>query len=74
MRHTPKGAEPRGLVAYRKTPGARYDALAARHSAMNRLGDADETANAITWLCSEAASFVNGAVLTVDGGHMVRQY
>jgi len=53
---------------------ARYDALAARHSAMNRLGNAEETANTITWLCSEAASFVNGAALTVDGGHMVRQY
>jgi uncharacterized protein (TIGR02646 family) len=27
VRHIPKSAEPRGLVAYRKTPGARYDAL-----------------------------------------------
>jgi NAD(P)-dependent dehydrogenase (short-subunit alcohol dehydrogenase family) len=53
---------------------ARYEALAARHSAMNRLGDAEETANTITWLCSDAASFVNGAVLTVDGGPTVRQY
>jgi NAD(P)-dependent dehydrogenase (short-subunit alcohol dehydrogenase family) len=41
---------------------------------MNRLGNAEETANTINWLCSEAASFVNGAALTVDGGHMVRQY
>ena len=57
-------------------PGAadRYKLLAARHSAMNRLGDAEETAKAITWLCSDSASFVNGAVLTVDGGHTTRLY
>jgi len=35
---------------------------------MNRLGMAGETANAIVWLCSQSASFVNGAVLAVDGG------
>lgn len=45
-----------------------------RHSAMNRLGEASETAAAIAWLCSDAASFVNGAVLAVDGGDMTRMY
>jgi NAD(P)-dependent dehydrogenase (short-subunit alcohol dehydrogenase family) len=45
-----------------------YKMLVARHSSMNRLGTAEEAANAIVWLCSDAASFVNGAVLTVDGG------
>jgi A-factor type gamma-butyrolactone 1'-reductase (1S-forming) len=46
----------------------------ARHSAMNRLGDAEEIAEAVTWLCSEAARFVNGAVLAVDGGDTTRLY
>jgi len=57
-------------------PGAaeRYKVLAARYSAMNRLGESDETANAITWLCSDAARFVNGAVLAVDGGDTARLY
>jgi NAD(P)-dependent dehydrogenase (short-subunit alcohol dehydrogenase family) len=41
---------------------------------MNRLGRADEPAGAIVWLCSEAASYVNGAVLAVDGGGATRLY
>ena len=59
-----------------KTPAAaeRYKLLIARHSAMNRFGQAEETANAIVWLCSDAASFVNGAVLPVDGGSATRLY
>jgi NAD(P)-dependent dehydrogenase (short-subunit alcohol dehydrogenase family) len=57
-------------------PGAaeKYRKLVARHSGMNRLGNADEAANAIVWLCSDEASYVNGAVLTVDGGGATRLY
>ena len=57
-------------------PGAedRYKMLTARHSGMKRLGNAEETANAIVWLCSPSASYVNGAVLTVDGGGATRLY
>lgn len=33
-----------------------------------RLGEAAEVAEAVVWLCSEKASFVTGAALSVDGG------
>ncbi|MEU3703654.1 SDR family oxidoreductase [Streptomyces anulatus] len=35
---------------------------------IGRIGSADEQAAAIVWLASDAASFVNGAVLPVDDG------
>jgi NAD(P)-dependent dehydrogenase (short-subunit alcohol dehydrogenase family) len=35
---------------------------------MGRPGEPREIAEAITWLLSPAASYVNGAVLTADGG------
>jgi NAD(P)-dependent dehydrogenase (short-subunit alcohol dehydrogenase family) len=49
-------------------------AVVSRYSALNRLGHAEETAEAIAWLCSDAPRFVNGAVLAVDGGDTTRLY
>lgn len=48
--------------------------MLSRHSAREQVCEAAETAEAITWLCSDAASFVNGAVLAVDGGETSRLY
>jgi len=35
---------------------------------MGRFGEPEEVAEAVVWLCSDAASFITGHALTVDGG------
>jgi NAD(P)-dependent dehydrogenase (short-subunit alcohol dehydrogenase family) len=37
--------------------------------AIDRLGTADEIAQAVLWLCSDGASYVTGIALSVDGGY-----
>ena len=38
---------------------------------MGRIGEPEEVVGAVMWLCSEAASFVTGHALPVDGGIVV---
>tara|TARA_B100001123_G_C15239553_1_gene998572 strand:+ start:490 stop:1266 length:777 start_codon:yes stop_codon:yes gene_type:complete len=38
------------------------------HTPMNRFGEPDELLGAIIWLSSDAASFVTGAEIAIDGG------
>jgi NAD(P)-dependent dehydrogenase (short-subunit alcohol dehydrogenase family) len=45
-----------------------YQYLAELHP-MKRLGKPEEIAAGVVWLCSEAASFVTGQTLIVDGGY-----
>jgi NAD(P)-dependent dehydrogenase (short-subunit alcohol dehydrogenase family) len=42
--------------------------LLGAKSAIGRAGRADEVANAIMWLLSDAASYVTGSFIDVDGG------
>jgi NAD(P)-dependent dehydrogenase (short-subunit alcohol dehydrogenase family) len=46
-------------------------ALMARHP-LGRLGTPEEIAEAVVWLCSDAASFVTGHTMTVDGGYVAQ--
>lgn len=52
------------------TPGnpERAEAMYRARIPLGRIGDPDESARAAFWLLSDAASYVTGAVLTVDGG------
>ena len=71
---------PRGIRVNAIAPGAiRTDALASvltpevetamlRHTPLGRLGEAADIANAALFLCSRAASWISGQVLTVSGG------
>ena len=43
------------------------ESLAAK-APLGRMGDPADIANAYVWLASDAASFISGAVLSVDGG------
>lgn len=44
---------------------------ARSHSVLGRLGDPQDVANVVVFLCSEKARHITGAVLPVDGGHML---
>lgn len=44
---------------------------ARSRSVLNRLGDPQDVANVVVFLCSEKARHITGAVIPVDGGHML---
>ena len=44
----------------------------ARHMPVGRLGVPDDIANAAVFLCSDAASWITGTTLVIDGGALLR--
>lgn len=73
---------PHGITANAVSPGPIDTLLARAHHSeatranyiraipAHRYGTPDEVASAVSYLASEAASFVNGHILPVDGGFM----
>jgi len=41
------------------------------HIPMKRLGSSEEVAEAIVWLCSDAASYITGQTISIDGGFAI---
>lgn len=56
-----------GMTAPLKADKAAFDALAAT-TPIGRMADAQEIANAIMWLASDAASYSVGQLMALDGG------
>ncbi len=47
-------------------------ALMIASEPVGRVGNPEEVAEAVVWLCSDAASFVTGHAMTVDGGYVAQ--
>ena len=58
---------PIGTAMLDELPAERRDEL-ARLTPLGRLGTPEEVAAAVAFLCSDAAGYITGAVLAVDGG------
>jgi NAD(P)-dependent dehydrogenase (short-subunit alcohol dehydrogenase family) len=56
------------LTHHLQAAGEEAQRLAGLATPMRRTGTVQEVANTVLWLCSPAASFINGAVVPVDGG------
>lgn len=52
--------------------GEELDMMLKTFVPMKRLGRPEEIANAVLWLCSDAASYVTGQSISVDGGYVMR--
>jgi NAD(P)-dependent dehydrogenase (short-subunit alcohol dehydrogenase family) len=52
--------------------GAELDMMLKTFVPMKRLGRPEEIADAVLWLCSDAASYITGQSISVDGGYVMR--
>ena len=61
-------------MAEQMVAGGQGDALKAMEKSipMGRVGSPEGVANAVLWLCSDAASYVTGQSISVDGGFVMR--
>ena len=55
-----------------ETTGFTEEEFAPALSLFGRFGKPEEVAEASAWLCSDAASYVTGHSLAVEGGYLTR--
>jgi NAD(P)-dependent dehydrogenase (short-subunit alcohol dehydrogenase family) len=56
------------LTHHLRRAGAEAQRQAALATPMRRIGQVEEVAATVVWLCSDEASFVTGVILPIDGG------
>ena len=63
-----------GVIAFRRdgTIALMNDEAYRRQTPLGRNGGAEEVAQAIRFLVSDAASFITGAILDINGGRFLR--
>ncbi len=61
-----------GTEGVRRLTSEKSRESAIRQCPLGRMGKVDDIANAALYLCSDAASYVNGVTLVVDGGLWLR--
>jgi NAD(P)-dependent dehydrogenase (short-subunit alcohol dehydrogenase family) len=61
------------LTHHLERAGEQAQRGAAMATPMRRIGTVTEVAQTVLWLCSDAASFITGAVVPVDGGQSAGQ-
>jgi len=59
------------LTHHLESAGEEAQHLAGLATPMRRIGTVEEVASTVLWLCSAEASFINGAVVPIDGGQSV---
>src|ERR687886_133087 len=68
-------ASKHGIIGLTKVAALEYAKAGIRVNAVSptgRVGTPEEVAEAVLWLCSNAASFVTGHALTVDGAYLAQ--
>jgi NAD(P)-dependent dehydrogenase (short-subunit alcohol dehydrogenase family) len=64
------GAIRTGMYEHREGNDPQHDAAIIASIPLGRLGQPDDVAGAVVWLCSDAAAFITGQTLVVDGGEL----
>ncbi len=62
----------RALGEYFEDDTSEAEAMISELEPIGRMGVPDEVAEVVIWLCSDAASFVTGHVMPVDGGYIAK--